>query len=243
MLKFIGIGSAFNTDLGNTSAYIKKENRMLLIDCGGTVFHEIQKQKLLEDVNHIYIIITHTHPDHVGSVGEVIFHFYYLLGKKATIIYPHKEHITKFLESVGVSGEMYELLAINDENQKIYIQDQYLSEIGIRHIPVTHVDTIEAYGFILKIQGKTLYYSGDANQLSTEVIQGLKNGQIDVIYHDTCGLDYEKNSHMSLKKLKEMIEEPYRNKVYCMHLDKHITKAEILKEGFRIVERYKEMDQ
>lgn len=75
MLKFIGIGSAFNTDLGNTSAYIKKEDRMLLIDCGGTVFHELQKQKLLEGVNQIYMIITHTHPDHVGSVGEVIFIF------------------------------------------------------------------------------------------------------------------------------------------------------------------------
>ena len=34
MLKFIGMGSAFNTGLGNTSAYIKKEDRMLLIDCG-----------------------------------------------------------------------------------------------------------------------------------------------------------------------------------------------------------------
>lgn len=243
MLKFIGIGSAFNTDLGNTSAYIKKEDRMLLIDCGGTVFHELQKQKLLEGVNHIYIIITHTHPDYVGSVGEVIFHFYYLRGKKATIIYPHKEHITKFLDSVGVSEEMYELLSINQENQEINIQDQYLGEIGIRHIPVTHVETIEAYGFILKVQGKTIYYSGDANTLPCEVIQGLQDGKIDVIYHDTCGLDYEGNSHMSLRRLKEVIEEPYRSKVYCMHLDKHITKEEILKEGFRVVERYKEMKQ
>ncbi len=243
MLKFIGIGSAFNTDLGNTSAYIKKEDRMLLIDCGGTVFHEFQKQKLLEGVNHIYIIITHTHPDHVGSVGEVIFHFYYLRGKKATIIYPHKEHITKFLDSVGVSEEMYELLSINQENQEIDIQDQYLGVIGIRHIPVTHVETIEAYGFILKVQGKTIYYSGDANRLPCEVIQGLQEGKIDAIYHDTCGLDYEGNSHMALRRLKEVVEEPYRSKVFCMHLDKHITKEEILKEGFRLVERYKEMKQ
>lgn len=241
MLKFIGIGSAFNTDLGNTSAYIKKEDSMLLIDCGGTVFHELQKQKLLEGINHIYIVITHTHPDHVGSVGEVIFHFYYLLGKKSTIIYPHKEHITKFLESVGVSEEMYELLSMTHVNQEIYIQDQHLGEIGIRHIPVTHVETIEAYGFMLKIQGKTLYYSGDANKLPIEVLQGLQDDKIDAIYHDTCGLDYEGNSHMSLKKLKEIIEEPYRGKVYCMHLDKHITKEAILEEGFKVVKRYKEM--
>lgn len=243
MLRFIGIGSAFNTDLGNTSAYIKKEDRMLLIDCGGTVFHELQKQKLLEGVNHIYIIITHTHLDHVGSLGEVIFHFYYLQGKKAIIIYPHKEHIMKFLESIGVSEEMYELLSRNQENQEINIQDQYFGEVNIRHIPVTHVETIEAYGFILKVQGETIYYSGDANTLPCEVIQGLQEEKIDAIYHDTCGLDYEGNSHMSLRRLKEVVGETYRSKVYCMHLDKYITEKEILKEGFRVVGRYKDIEK
>jgi len=32
MLNFIGIGSAFNTKLGNTSAFIRKQGSMLLID-------------------------------------------------------------------------------------------------------------------------------------------------------------------------------------------------------------------
>ena len=43
MLKFIGTGSAFNQDLGNTSAYIKDGETLLLIDCGETVFQRIKE--------------------------------------------------------------------------------------------------------------------------------------------------------------------------------------------------------
>ena len=77
MLNFIGTGSAFNTELGNTSAFVKKNNSLLLIDCGGTVFHRFQELNIFEGLENLYIIITHTHPDHVGSLGEVIFYSYY----------------------------------------------------------------------------------------------------------------------------------------------------------------------
>ena len=45
MLKFIGTGSAFNTELGNTSAYIKQNKTLLLIDAGPTVFARAKERK------------------------------------------------------------------------------------------------------------------------------------------------------------------------------------------------------
>jgi len=42
MLKFIGSGSAFNTKLGNNSAYYKEGNQMLLIDCGSNILQYIR---------------------------------------------------------------------------------------------------------------------------------------------------------------------------------------------------------
>jgi len=68
MLKFIGIGSAFNTKLGNTSAYIKQNGVLLLIDCGELTFDRILKMNLLDDVNEVHIAVIHTHPDHIGSL-------------------------------------------------------------------------------------------------------------------------------------------------------------------------------
>ena len=53
-LSFIGIGSAFSDDINN-SAYIKYKNNMLLIDCGETVFNEIKRRGLVENVDNLLI--------------------------------------------------------------------------------------------------------------------------------------------------------------------------------------------
>lgn len=235
MFNFIGIGSAFNTELGNTSAFVKKDSSLLLIDCGGTVFHRLQELNLFDGLENIHIIITHTHPDHVGSLGEVIFYSYYILKRRPTIYFPKKDLIEGFLTSIGVSSEMYKLnsLEIIDEN------DMSLGKFSIEFLPVSHVDTIPAYGFIMKLNQKLVYYSGDANNISSKVINKIFNGEINRVYQDTCGLDYEGNNHLSLKKLCHIVPQEFRGKFYCMHLDKHIIEKEIKENGFNVVEIYK----
>lgn len=234
MLNFIGIGSAFNTKLGNTSAFVKKNNSLILIDCGGTVFHRLQELSLLEGIENLYIIITHTHPDHIGSLGEVIFYSYYILKQIPTIFFPNMELIKGLLERIGVSAEMYNLNSFD----KAEVKDTQLGEFSIEFMPVLHVDTIPAYGFIMKLDEKLFYYSGDANNISSKVINKIMSGEIDRVYQDTCGLDYEGNNHLSLTKLCTIVPQEFRNKVYCMHLDKYITEKEIRDNGFNVSEIY-----
>lgn len=235
MINFIGKGSAFNTELGNTSAFIKNNNSLLLIDCGGTVFHRLQELNMFDGLENLYIIITHTHPDHVGSLGEVIFYSYYILNHIPTIFFPNKELLEGFLTSIGVSAEMYKL----NSSEIIDVNDTQLGKFRIEFLPVPHVDTIPAYGFIMKLKEKSFYYSGDANNISANVVDRIISGEIDRVYQDTCGLDYEGNNHLSLKKLCSIVQPKFRNKVYCMHLDKHITNEEISDKGFNVVEVYK----
>lgn len=231
MLNFIGIGSAFNTQLGNTSAFIKKDASLLLIDSGGTVFHRLQELNILEELKKLYIVITHTHPDHVGSLGEVIFYAYYILGYKPTVFFPNREQMKNFLISIGVSQEMYLLECSN----KVEIIDESLGEISIEFLPVSHVNTIPAYGFVMRQTDSGIYYSGDSSSIDHDIITRLKSGELDRLYQDTCGLDYEGNNHMSLRKLKETIHPDLRNKVYCMHLDQYIDQKEIVGQGFNVV--------
>lgn len=231
MLNFIGIGSAFNTQLGNTSAFIKKGASLLLIDCGGTVFHRLQELNILQELKKLYIVITHTHPDHVGSLGEVIFYAYYILGYKPTVFFPNSEQMKIFLTSIGVSQEMYLL----ESSNKVEIIDENLGEINIEFLPVSHVKTIPAYSFVFRRAEGAFYYSGDSSSIDNDIITRLKSGELDRLYQDTCGLDYEGNNHMSLRKLKEIIHPDLRNKVYCMHLDQHIDQKEIVGQGFNAV--------
>lgn len=234
-LGFLGSGSAFNTKIGNTSAFLKKNNSLLLIDCGGTVFHRLQELSLLEGLGNLYIVITHTHPDHVGSLGEVIFYSYYILKNKVNIFFPNKELIERFLDSIGVTSEMYNLNSFD----MIDFKDSQLGEVNIEFLQVSHVDTIPSYGFIMKLSDRMFYYSGDSNNLNDKILDKLKNGQIYRIYQDTCGLDYEGNNHLSLRKLCHIVPLKFRNKVYCIHLDKYIADKEIKYNGFNVVDIYK----
>ena len=87
MLKFIGSGSAFNTKLGNTSAYYKIGHQMLLIDCGSNIFHRIKEHNLLEGIEDIHVLITHTHADHVGSLADLIFIAIIVMAKWQNLMY------------------------------------------------------------------------------------------------------------------------------------------------------------
>lgn len=233
MLNFIGTGSAFNTELGNNSAFMKEKESLLLIDCGGMTFHRIQQLNLLEDAKSVSVIITHTHPDHIGSLGEVIFYCYYILGFKATIIFPNEELIRSYLRISGASDEMYHL----ETGQQVEIEDKHLGKIVLEFMKNNHVDTIPAYSFILKSQKGTCYYSGDANTLPEAIISLLEDKKIDVLYQDTCGIEYEGNAHLPLAKLEKLIPIEHRSRVYCMHLDKHIKVEEIETLGFNYVRR------
>nr|WP_307992938.1 MBL fold metallo-hydrolase [uncultured Niameybacter sp.] len=233
MLRFLGIGSAFNTGLGNNSAYIKEEQSMLLVDCGGTVFHAIQKRRLLEDLKDLTIIITHTHPDHVGSLGEVIFYCYYILKMRPVIIFPNATLIETYLQVTGVTKEMY----IIKSKGNVEFDRNPLGIYKIEWHQHSHVDTIPAYGFIMYTEKLNFYYSGDSNELPKHIIDKLEVGKINRIYQDTCGLEYENNAHLFLGELSKLIKPVFREKVYCMHLDKHINSKEIKKFGFNKVER------
>jgi ribonuclease BN (tRNA processing enzyme) len=233
-LIFIGVGSAFNTNLGNTSAFIRTKDTMLLIDCGGTVFHRFMDLKLLEGLKQLNIIITHTHPDHVGSLGEVIFFAHYVLKIVPKIYFPDTELIGTFLRCIGIEEKMVIIIG----NLEVKIHNQELGDFSLSFLPVSHLPTIPAFGFILENKDSRIYYSGDANAIPRSVMRLLEEGNLDIIFQDTCGLDYNGNAHLSLRKLCDIIPENLRKKVYCIHHDSFLDVEEVRELGFNLPEIY-----
>lgn len=234
MLKFTGMGSAFNTQLGNTSAFIRRQHSMILIDCGGMTFHRLMKLKLLEDLKRLHIIITHTHPDHVGSLGEVIFFAYYTLKIVPKLYFPDIKWMRLFLKCIGVEEKMIEMVG----NSDVEINDQQMGNMHLSFLPVSHLPNIPAFGFILENEEARIYYSGDANAVPESVIRLLEEGHLDIMYQDTCGLDYDGNAHLSFDKLCKIVSKDFRYKVCCIHHDSHLDLKKVKVEGFQIPDVY-----
>lgn len=236
MLKFIGSGSAFNTKLGNNSAYYKEGNQLLLIDCGSNIFHRIKESNLLESVEQIHVLVTHTHADHVGSLADLILYTYYSHGEfakaKVNVYFISNTSVDSILALNGcVDGVHYNSVVVN------YITPKAIegTNISFYFFDSEHVDEIPSYSIELKIGETLVYYSGDTSHIDRITLSAIENDFYNLAYIDTCKADYEGNVHLSLRKLSELIKPELRHKVWCMHLDEGFNREEAQELGFNVV--------
>ena len=233
-IRFIGIGSAFNTKLGNTSAYQKKKQSLFLIDCGSLVFHQLKEQEIIQDLKKIYVVITHTHPDHVASLAELIFYSYYILKIKIEVVFPDEKQIRRLLNLVGATAEMYYLHA----ERTLQIKDEALGVIEVTSVEAHHTESMPAFSLYIKNEEGRIFYSGDCTDLREGVVTELEQGMLERAYQDTCSSDYEGNLHCYIGKLEKQVPPHLRHKVYCMHLDEKLTPEKIREKGFEVVTRH-----
>ena len=223
-LKFLGRGSAFNVEEGNTSAYYKSKNDMLLIDCGSDVFKKIVKRHLLDDISDLYISITHSHPDHIGSLGDLIFYCYYGTRTRVHILvsdgYDFKEVVGRYLDSVGVYSYMFNCV------NSIFVLGEY--KYRIRFVECEHVDNIKSYSIILKKESYSglfatyTIYTGDTRSLLhlRGELLNIDKKDIDYIYCECSYLDVHRMVHLSVFDSVPFWEDNNLfNKVYYMHFD------------------------
>ncbi len=101
-LNFTGKGSAFYPPFKNTGAYMLSGKALYLIDCGETMFDVLYHKLDLASIEDVYVILTHMHADHVGSLGTLISYFYCLFNKAIHVVYP-QETIKQLLTLEGIT--------------------------------------------------------------------------------------------------------------------------------------------
>jgi len=225
MLRFLRTGSCFNVSDGNNACYYldKSAQALLLIDCGESVFERIVESGLLDGIRSIDILITHLHSDHAGSLPSLLFYCDLALGLTPKVIYPDRETMGKYLGLTGNDARKFELVRPSE-------YDRYeTTEIGQEHSKF-----IKAYGYLIRIDGELLYYSGDAHTISPKVLHLLNDGRIDHFYQDTTR--YENASHLNIDTLYGLVAAGRRDRVVCMHLDDDIAREKAEGYGFHVAE-------
>ena len=228
-LNFIGRGSAYSLEEDNTSAYIKKNGCLMLIDCGETVFKRIRTMNLLNDVSEIHILITHMHSDHIGSLAGLLGYCSYKYNIVSNVYFKECSSMKEYLTLLGMKEEEdYNLH--NAEN--VTIDKLHLKFSATETV---HTKSVNAYSYMIEFEeGNDIFYSGDTKNTNIDILPFLKKGNI--AYHDTCLSLDEGCPHTSIKSLSERIPEEYRKQLYCMHVDGHEVVESAEKLGFNVVQ-------
>ena len=232
-LEFLGRGAAFNPKEGNNSAYFKEDDTLFLIDCGESIFEKIIERDILEGVNNINVLITHTHSDHMGSLATLVMYCYYALKKDLNIVLPtnpkYLNDIKNILKCFGCNDDMYNFIYESTFDNK------YKSFYYLRFMETKHCDNMTCYGIKFNTNNGILYYSGDTCEIEN-IKSFISKGQIiDKLYVDTTSLDYPNNVHLYIGLLNKEIPLYLKEKVYCMHINDDACKELALQYGFNVV--------
>ncbi len=224
-LKFLGSGACFYPKLKNTSAYFIHKNNLVLLDCGETVYENLMKAEKLDKFENVYVVITHLHADHVGSLGSLVSYFKCVLHKQIYVIHP-QETICQLLTLLGIEDDFY-----------IYVKEikNQITDLEIVPHLVNHVPNMECFGYEIRDKETCIYYSGDSIDIPDIVLQKFMEKKIKIIYQDVSTYQSKKPTHMYYGELENRIPKSERNRIFCMHLDSDCQEL-LRKKGFCLVE-------
>lgn len=234
-LHFTGRGAMLNPSEGNTAAYFEDDQNLFLIDCGEDVAKKLIEMHKLDLDKNYYLFITHTHSDHIGSIGTLIQYLYYIKGRKLNIVFGSGMHYTKeifnVLQALGITEETYNIINIRnlDNRSPLFNKCNYVeSNHGATPLKSCSL-TFDTP------QGNILYTSDIADpRVITDFLASNFPDTIDKIFVDTSLTTNP--VHMSLETLKRIIPIGLRHKVYCMHINHPDLITETKKWGFNLVD-------
>lgn len=238
-LQFTGRGAAFLPQEGSTSAYFIEKKNLFLIDCGESTYLKLLSRKLLRPDFQYFLMVTHTHSDHIGSLGSLVMDLYWRNKVKLSILTaPEMKYINPLVQALTIfecPPEQYQLCPVHTLDNHFQTFDtirfqesnhSYLASCGIVFSSKQHGDTL---------------YTGDV--CDTKLVETFlaEHDSIDKIYVDTS---YTPSGvHVSYDTLKEVIPTELRKNVYCMHInDKKLIK-QTKKDGFQLAKTKRPLKQ
>ena len=227
VLNFLGRGSGFSAE--HTSAYFTTDSKeMVVIDCPMSTFQKLEKKKDLTSFEKFYILITHTHGDHIGGLGLFVQYAYFTLKKPVVVVAPSeavKDDIETVLRIEGNELSWCKLVTVDAIREKEWFGDCILTQ----HSPQLEN---KCFGYHLIVNDTDVVYTGDTSTL-TPFLPFLADES--ELYVDTSV--YYGMIHLKLEDALEDFISLAKSgiKVYLMHLD-DVSAAEKIVKSIRNVE-------
>ncbi|MBQ8081000.1 MAG: MBL fold metallo-hydrolase [Clostridia bacterium] len=229
-LHFLGRGAAFNPLEGNNSAYIMENDRLLLIDCGETVFETLVKKGILEKAKTIDVLISHLHGDHCGSIGTLVLYAAERLRIPLNLVPPdepaYREQIVALLRLLGCREGMYEIILDRELTG-------YASFDSVRYVRTGHAPGMLCHSFVFETPEGGVFYSADTNDVAPLQAFLREHPTPEHIYLEAA---YPAASvHLSLDVLDDVVPSALRSVTSLMHIGSQLCMDQAIQRGFQIV--------
>ena len=231
MLNFFGKGSAFADD--NTCAYFVDDNDMVLIDFSLEAFPKLRRLDL-SGISTIYVLVTHTHGDHISGIGTLIHYAYYILKRPVIVVAPSKviaDHLEYLFDKIeGCHMDAYSIVSPEKLNKSWFLAP----------ILTKHSDVLEGncFGYGLQIDNCLTVYTGDTKTLDP-FIAFLKKADTTQKRLYTEISAYKSDVHLFIDDNLNTLLDLNRQgiDVYLMHLDNEdVIREKIQNTDLKIVE-------
>ncbi len=207
-IKFVGTGGAFDYQYGNSSAIVTCNGEKFLLDCGHDVYNQLRVKSSVEPID--YIIISHFHADHIGSLSTFILHHHlFVKGKQLKILYPEKHFKDALYSYLSFSLQ-------KPEKYIVFIPMDNRPELDFINTFGKHVAGMQTYSYIFMEDREMIAYSGDLADGDTVFDYLSENAYPQTtVFHDIT-FDRQNSGHTYFKELEPYLAE---YSIYGYHCD------------------------
>lgn len=246
-IRFLGVGSSFSKNYGNTSAVVTVTNnntvKNMLIDCGRTTPDDLVNAGYTWDMIDA-IFISHLHGDHVFGLEEAGFMGRYVFEKKPHIIFPNQKLKTdlweRTLKGTMMNGDLASNMTFEDyfTYESVPREEQYFlfNNVMFSVYPTIHIKNKKSYGLIIGEMNYVIYTADSL--LNRDLVDIAVSDGCQAIFHDCQFSHSEKRVHASLDDLLTL-DVGSRERIYIMHYNDDIDRYyfDIKDSGLRIALR------
>lgn len=240
MLKFFGISNGMSKESSN-SAFFEYRDNLIIIDCSMDTTRKLFDFDL-DKYTDIFVVVTHTHSDHVGGIGMLAAYLGYNKNRKLNIVMPTSEMVDLF------NDYLLNIDGADSSHYRIGVSSDFEGLPVITPIPTSHTKLLDnkCFGWTFEIGNNYIVYTGDTNTLDPFIghIRLAKlQGYTVYLYTEVSSAD--NGAHLYIDKNLDTLKSLNKKgvKVFVMHInDIDKIKEKIYGSNIRIAPLYNMSD-